>query len=58
MQKSIFNLNDEGVLTHKGHTIEEVEALDDPRSDDETDEEDEKLEGNLIFWVSRGCASF
>lgn len=34
-KQSIYNLNDEEILTHKGQTLEEIEKFDDPRSDDE-----------------------
>ncbi|KOX78543.1 Nucleolar protein 14 [Melipona quadrifasciata] len=34
-KKSIYNLNDEEVLTHRGQTLEEIEKFDDPKSDDE-----------------------
>lgn len=43
-KKSIFNLADDEVLTHRGQTLSEIEKFDDPRSDDE-DEFEEK--GNL-----------
>lgn len=51
-KNSIFNLNDDEVLTHKGQTLEEIEKFDDvDRSDDESDEEG-RLGGLLIeFWV-------
>nr|CAH7713029.1 unnamed protein product [Callosobruchus chinensis] len=40
-KKSIYNLADDEVLTHKGQTLSEIEKFDDPRSDDE-----DSLEGN------------
>jgi nucleolar protein 14 len=49
-KKSIFNLADDEVLTHKGQTLNEIEKFDDPRSDDE-DEDKGRLEGLLkAFW--------
>lgn len=35
-KKSIFNLADDEVLTHKGQTLSEIEKFEDPRSDDES----------------------
>lgn len=50
-RKSIFNLADDEVLTHRGQTLSEIEKFEDPRSDDE-DSEDEhksgKLESNFV----------
>lgn len=46
-KKSIFNLADDEVLTHKGQTLSEIEKFDDPRSDDEWDDLDGKKSGNL-----------
>ncbi|CAH1996644.1 unnamed protein product [Acanthoscelides obtectus] len=40
-KKSIYNLADDEVLTHKGQTLSEIEKFDDPRSDDE-----DSFEGN------------
>nr|CAI5837325.1 unnamed protein product [Callosobruchus analis] len=40
-KKSIYNLADDEILTHKGQTLSEIEKFDDPRSDDE-----DSLEGN------------
>lgn len=39
-KKSIYNLADEEVLTHRGQTLSEIEKFDDPRSDDDDDDED------------------
>lgn len=39
-RKSVFNLADDEVLTHRGQTLTEIEKFDDPRSDDEDDAED------------------
>lgn len=39
-KKSIYNLADEEVLTHKGQTLNEIEKFDDPRSDDDDDYDD------------------
>ncbi|KAF4527671.1 hypothetical protein B566_EDAN015128 [Ephemera danica] len=46
-RKTIFNLGDDEVLTHKGHTLNEIEKFDDPRSDDE-DEDGGKLEASFV----------
>lgn len=40
-KKSIFNLADDEVLTHKGQTLSEIEKFDDERSDDESFDGDE-----------------
>nr|XP_034188024.1 nucleolar protein 14 homolog [Osmia lignaria]XP_034188025.1 nucleolar protein 14 homolog [Osmia lignaria] len=45
-KKSIYNLNDEEILTHRGQTLEEIEKFDDPKSDDEFSE-DENTTGKL-----------
>ncbi|KAJ9577288.1 hypothetical protein L9F63_006127 [Diploptera punctata] len=45
-KKSIFNLADDEVLTHRGQTLNEIEKFDDPRSDDE--EEKEKLDADFV----------
>ncbi|XP_003707475.1 nucleolar protein 14 homolog l(3)07882 [Megachile rotundata] len=45
-KKSIYNLNDEEILTHRGQTLEEIEKFDDPKSDDEFSE-DENRTGKL-----------
>lgn len=45
-KKSIYNLNDEEILTHRGQTLEEIEKFDDPKSDDEFSE-DENRAGKL-----------
>ncbi|XP_050674886.1 nucleolar protein 14 homolog [Leptidea sinapis] len=37
-KKSIYNLADDEILTHRGQTLEQVEKFDDPRSDDEDGE--------------------
>jgi nucleolar protein 14 len=52
LQKSIFNLADDEVLTHRGQTLSEMEKFDDPRSDDEEEEEGEekgKLGGEYYY---------
>ncbi|XP_076761645.1 nucleolar protein 14 homolog l(3)07882 [Xylocopa sonorina] len=41
-KQSIYNLNDEEVLTHKGQTLEEIEKFDDPKSDDEYSDDENK----------------
>ncbi|CAK9823662.1 Nucleolar protein 14 homolog [Anthophora retusa] len=45
-KKSIYSLNDEEVLTHRGQTLEEIEKFDDPKSDDEYSD-DENRTGKL-----------
>ena len=48
IQKAMFNLADEEVLTHRGQTLNEIEKFDDPRSDDEDDEDNPlRAKGNL-----------
>ncbi|XP_014478490.1 PREDICTED: nucleolar protein 14 homolog [Dinoponera quadriceps] len=49
-KKNIYNLNDDGVLTHRGQTLEEIEKFDDPRSDDEfsDDETSGKLNKDFV----------
>ncbi|KAJ8985042.1 hypothetical protein NQ317_016953 [Molorchus minor] len=49
-KKNIFNLADDEVLTHKGQTINEIEKFDDPRSDNESFEEDDsgKLDKKFV----------
>jgi nucleolar protein 14 len=42
LQKSIFNLADDEVLTHHGQTLSEIEKFDDPRSDEEEEEGEER----------------
>ncbi|XP_028129289.2 nucleolar protein 14 homolog [Diabrotica virgifera virgifera] len=46
-RKSIFNLADDEILTHKGQTLNEIEKFDDPRSDDEDFDDSETKTGNL-----------
>lgn len=41
-KKSIYSLNDEEVLTHRGQTLEEIEKFDDPKSDDEFSDDENK----------------
>ncbi|XP_076230915.1 nucleolar protein 14 homolog l(3)07882 [Calliopsis andreniformis] len=45
-KKNIYSLNDEEVLTHRGQTLEEIEKFDDPKSDDEYSD-DENRTGKL-----------
>ncbi|KAF2903270.1 hypothetical protein ILUMI_02919 [Ignelater luminosus] len=51
-RKSIFNLADDEVLTHRGQTLNEIEKFDDPRSDDEDSLDGEvnsgKLDSNFV----------
>lgn len=41
-KNNIFNLNEDEVLTHKGQTLEEIEKFDDPKSDDEFSDDENK----------------
>ncbi|XP_066598447.1 nucleolar protein 14 homolog isoform X2 [Prorops nasuta] len=41
-KKNIYNLNDDEVLTHRGQTLEEIEKFDDPKSDDEFSDEENR----------------
>ncbi|XP_017893239.1 nucleolar protein 14 homolog [Ceratina calcarata] len=41
-KKNIYSLNDDEVLTHKGQTLEEIEKFDDPISDDEYSDDENK----------------
>lgn len=52
-KKSIYNLDSDNVgyeLTHSGQTLEEIEKFDDPRSDDEFSDEENKgqLDKNFV----------
>lgn len=51
-KKSIYNLADDEVLTHRGQTLNEIEKFDDPRSDDEDSLDGEfnsgKLDSNFV----------
>ncbi|XP_049778606.1 nucleolar protein 14 homolog [Schistocerca cancellata] len=46
-KKSIFNLADDEILTHRGQTLSEIEKFDDPRTSDEEDEPG-KLDANFV----------
>lgn len=46
-KKSIFNLADDEVLTHKGQTLSEIEKFDDVRSDDDDESFDGDESGKL-----------
>uniref|UniRef100_A0A8D9F9H7 Nucleolar protein 14 n=1 Tax=Cacopsylla melanoneura TaxID=428564 RepID=A0A8D9F9H7_9HEMI len=46
-QSSLFNLDDDVVLTHQGRTLEEIEQFEDPRSDEEDDEDGRNMTGRL-----------
>ncbi|XP_034941033.1 nucleolar protein 14 homolog [Chelonus insularis] len=46
-KQSIYNLNDDEVLTHRGQTLEEIEKFDDPRSDDEFSDDENVRKGHL-----------
>ncbi|CAG4973387.1 unnamed protein product [Colias eurytheme] len=52
-KKSIYNLADDEVLTHRGQTLEQIEKFDDPRSDEE-DDEDKPFGGLDNDFVSEG----
>jgi hypothetical protein len=53
LQKSIFNLADDEILTHRGQTLSEIEKFDDPRSDEEEEEETGKLGGECSgYYIS------
>ncbi|XP_076293814.1 nucleolar protein 14 homolog l(3)07882 [Lasioglossum baleicum] len=41
-KKNIYSLNDEEILTHRGQTLEEIEKFDDPKSDDELSDDDNR----------------
>ncbi|XP_078047540.1 nucleolar protein 14 homolog l(3)07882 [Augochlora pura] len=41
-KKNIYSLNDEEILTHRGQTLEEIEKFDDPKSDDEYSDDDNR----------------
>lgn len=47
-KKSIFNLGDDEILTHRGQTLNEIEKFDDPRSEDEFDDEDDDKQGGRL----------
>lgn len=46
-RQSLFNLNDDEVLTHKGQTLEQIEQFQDTISDDDDDEEIGKLDAEF-----------
>ncbi|KAI5693520.1 hypothetical protein M8J75_000598 [Diaphorina citri] len=46
-QASLFNLDDDIVLTHQGRTLEEIEQFEDPRSDEEDDDDGRNMNGKL-----------
>ncbi|XP_039275726.1 nucleolar protein 14 homolog isoform X3 [Nilaparvata lugens] len=39
-KKTMFNLADDEVLTHRGQSLSEIERFDDPRSDDDDEDDD------------------
>ncbi|XP_069679275.1 nucleolar protein 14 [Periplaneta americana] len=47
-KKTIFNLADDEILTHRGQTLSEIEKFDDPRSEDEDEEERGKLDAHFV----------
>lgn len=46
-KSSLFNLDDDVVLTHGGRTLEEIEQFEDPRSDEEDDDDGRNMKGTL-----------
>ncbi|KAL1449529.1 hypothetical protein WDU94_002026 [Cyamophila willieti] len=46
-QSSLFNLDDDVVLTHQGRTLEEIEQFEDPRSDEEDNDDGRNMSGRL-----------
>merc|ERR1712156_332974 len=49
-KKNIFNLGEEENLTHYGQSISELEQFDDdPRSDDEDEEKNKKMDAEMNF---------
>lgn len=58
-RKSIFNLADDEILTHRGQTLSEIEKFDDPRSDEEDDDKDDgRLESNFVKGAHFGGGLF
>nr|CAD7201302.1 unnamed protein product [Timema douglasi] len=47
-KKSVFNMDDEEILTHHGQSLNEIENFDDPRSDEEDIEESGKLDARFV----------
>jgi nucleolar protein 14 len=52
LQKSIFNLADDEVLTHHGQTLSEIEKFDDPRSDEEEEGEERGKLGGEYYYIA------
>ncbi|XP_026494525.2 nucleolar protein 14 [Vanessa tameamea] len=52
-KKSIYNLADDEILTHRGQTLEQIEKFDDPKSSDDEDE-DKQFGGLDNDFVSEG----
>lgn len=46
-KQSLYNLNDDELLTHKGQTLEEIEQFQDTISDDEEDDDVGKLDADF-----------
>ena len=44
-KKNLFQLGEEEELTHRGRAISDIQKFEDPRSDEEEDEEEKKLNG-------------
>ncbi|CAK1594754.1 unnamed protein product [Parnassius mnemosyne] len=53
-KKSIYNLADDEILTHRGQTLEQIEKFDDPRSDEEDDDGGKKFGGLDDDFVAEG----
>ncbi|XP_026754279.2 nucleolar protein 14 homolog [Galleria mellonella] len=53
-KKSIYNLADDEILTHRGQTLEQIEKFDDPRSSDDENEDGGKFGGLDDDFVSEG----
>lgn len=48
-RKSVFNLADDEILTHRGQTLNEIEKFDDPRSDEDDDPDNAgRLDSNFV----------
>ncbi|XP_049880546.1 nucleolar protein 14 homolog [Pectinophora gossypiella] len=53
-RKSMYNLADDEILTHRGQTLEQIEKFDDPRSSDDEDDVAKKFGGLDDDFVSEG----
>jgi len=50
-KKTMFNLADDEVLTHRGRALTDIEKFDDPRSEEEEEDEKGGLSGKLFLSV-------